>query len=321
MRLSELVEELKIATQANGRSERTVADYEQKSKPLVKFLGDPEIDTVTVRDLRRYVAHLRSRSARYQGHPNRDPIERGLAPTSVAGYVRVLRRLFNFALEEGLIDENPAKSIRVPKPERGEPKAIATQDFLRLLAAIDDSRVVGLRDRALLLLLADSAARVGGVVRLRLSDLDLEQQIAYLREKGGKGRCAFFSPLTRDALQAWLNVRPVDRGDRLFVNLGSRGNCSMTPQSVREVLRRLKRKAGVAGPVNPHSFRHAFAREYLSNGGDLASLADIMGHSDVRVTWMNYAIYRTEELKAKHAQLSPVARIDLTRPGSSGASR
>ena len=75
------------------------------------------------------------------------------------------------------------------------------------------------------------------------------------------------------------------------------------------MLRRLARKAGITGPVNPHSFRHGFAREYLLSGGDLATLADLLGHSDVQVTWQSYAIFRTSELQAKHDKHSPIAQM------------
>ena len=91
--------------------------------------------------------------------------------------------------------------------------------------------------------------------------------------------------------------------------MGSTGADHLTTQGVREILRRLKGKVDVSGPINPHAWRHAFAREYLQNGGDLASLADYLGHSDVSVTHQAYAIFRTEELKAKHARLSPVAQL------------
>ena len=76
------------------------------------------------------------------------------------------------------------------------------------------------------------------------------------------------------------------------------------------MLKRMKRKAGVKGPVNPHSFRHGFAREYLTNGGNLASLADTMGHSDVSVTWQAYAIFSPDELQKSHARFSPVAQME-----------
>ena len=72
----------------------------------------------------------------------------------------------------------------------------------------------------------------------------------------------------------------------------------------RQHSRRAKR-AGVIGPYGTHSFRHGFAKAYLLHGGDLGTLADIMGHSSVEVT-KNYGIFVLEELKEKHRQHSPM---------------
>lgn len=310
MRLSEAVDELLIATRVAGRSERTVQDYAEKAARLVDFLGDKEIDQVTLSDLRRFVDHLGRRTSRFQNHPKREEQSGGLSPASVAAYIRVVRRLFSFLHEDGLIDQNPAQKLKVPKPPRGKPKAISSADFQALLAAIDVNTVVGKRDRAVILLLADSGCRVGGLVGLEVEDIDLERCRMLLKEKGGKLRSGFFSDLTKRALVAWLEVRPDNRGNRLFVSLGTRSDAHLTDQGVREMLKRLKRKAGVKGPVNPHSFRHGFAREYLSNGGNLASLADTLGHSNVNVTWQAYAIFTTDELKAAHERYSPVACLE-----------
>lgn len=310
MQLSDAVKELLLATQANGRSEQTVADYDRKLRSLVEFLGDPDITAITPRDLRRYLTDLRGRTCRYDAHPNRRPVDGGLSTATLAAYGRALRRLFHFAETEGYVVENPARKVHVPKPGRGEPKGISVEDFAQLLRAIDSDSTIDRRNRALLLLLADSAARVGGIVRLKVSDVDVGLRQVHLREKGNKERPAFFSPVTGQAIKAWLEVRPLNQTQQLFLNLGNRGGDVLTEQGVREVLRRLKRKAGVKGPVNPHSFRHGFAREFLKNGGDLASLADIMGHSDVRVTWQAYAIFTMEELKAAHARYSPVVRLE-----------
>lgn len=319
MRLSQAVNDLVTAAIADGRSRRTVGDYQQKLQPLVDFLDDKPIEEVTTSDLRSYAAHLRTRSTRYDSHPNRNKLEGGLAQASVAGYLRVLRRLFRFAEAEGWIRENPAKAIRIPKPKRGEPKAISTQDFSSLLQAVQGDTVNERRNRAMLLLLADSAARVGGLVRIRLADLDLEQRTVYLVEKGEKGRYAFFSPLTGEAIKAWLAVRPAGVSDYLFVNLGARYGEPMSTQTVSEVLRRLKEKVGIQGAINPHSFRHGFAREFLKNGGNLASLADIMGHSDISVTWQAYAVFTVDELKAAHSRYSPVAHLERQAANGSAA--
>ena len=76
------------------------------------------------------------------------------------------------------------------------------------------------------------------------------------------------------------------------------------------MLRRYKRRAGLQGRVNPHAFRHAFAREYILNGGDLASLSDFMGHTQIAVTKQFYAVFLAEELRAKHDAFYPVSRLN-----------
>ena len=80
----------------------------------------------------------------------------------------------------------------------------------------------------------------------------------------------------------------------------------MNPNSVLQMLRRLAKRVGVIGRVNPHAFRHGFAREYLRAGGDLASVSDLLGHSQITVTKANYAVFLTEEHREKHEAYSPV---------------
>lgn len=109
-------------------------------------------------------------------------------------------------------------------------------------------------------------------------------------------------------IRAWLAVRPA-QASTLFCGLSNqRAATPLSMSGLQMILKRLKAKAGVTGRVNPHSFRHGFAREYLINGGDLATLAQIMGHSDVRVTASFYAIFTHRELQERHQQFSPIAK-------------
>lgn len=62
----------------------------------------------------------------------------------------------------------------------------------------------------------------------------------------------------------------------------------------------------MTGRTNPHSFRHGFAREWLKAGGDMATLAAIMGHSEPATTLRNYAIFTLDEAIEKHRQYSPM---------------
>lgn len=309
MLLSEAIEALAVATLADGRSERTAGDYRQKLNEMLTFVGDRDVNTITTDELRRFVVGLRTRSTRYAGHPARAELEGGLSQASIAGYIRALKRLFTWLVEEGVTTTDPARRIKTPKIARGEPKAYHAEDFPKLLAATAGDDPVQIRDRALLLFLADTGCRAGGAAGLRVADLDFENSTAKLMEKGSKIRRVPFSEPTATALRTWLVVRPQLDGNWLWVNMGRRGISHLTADGIGEVLRRIKKRAGIEGPCNPHSFRHGFAREYLLAGGDLGTLADLLGHSDVQVTWQHYAIFRTAELAAKHDKHSPVARM------------
>jgi site-specific recombinase XerD len=189
-------------------------------------------------------------------------------------------------------------------PKQKTPKAADMRDISRLFEVTEDD-ATGKRNRAMLAFLADTGCRAGGLVSLELSNLDMEEHRAILHEKGGRQRLVVFTNFTGNLLQQWLQVRPPT--PYVFVNL--RTYEPLTVNGLAQMLKRLRQRAGVVGRTNPHSFRHAFAREYLKAGGDLATLSRIMGHSDVATTAAHYAIFTQDELAARHEQLSPMTKI------------
>ena len=310
MKLQEAIERLLVATVADGRSPATGDQYRRRLAGLADFLGpDTDVASITAHDLRRYVASLRSRRRRWAHHAYREEVSGGLSPATIAGHVRAIKRLFNFLQADGIIADNAGKGLRTPRLPKGrEPKAVSLEDLLSLLAVTEGGEPAQLRDRALLLFLADTGARVGGLVGLGLADLDLESGTAWVIEKGSKRRAVYLSAMTCDALQAWLQVRP-EGSQAVFVRLIHGEGLPLQSQGVTQILRRLKKTAGVSGPCNPHAFRHAFAREYLRNGGDLATLSDLLGHTDIAVTALHYAVYLPSELQERHKRYSPIAQL------------
>ncbi len=299
MRLSEAIECLAIATRAEGRSPRTIKAYREKLGHLVRFLDDPTIEAVTVDDLRRFLAWQQ---------------DKGLSPFTIKTRTRAIKRLFNFLVAEGVIEENPAQRIKTPQPKRGEPKGIEWEDFTALLKTTEAGSVIDLRDRAVIFFLFDTGCRVGGLARLQVHNLDLERHRAVVTEKGDKVRLVFFQEPTARALTAWLDVRPQDRGPWLFTSYKGKHK-QLTISGVYHMLKDRGKLAGCTGPVNPHAFRHGFARFYLLSGGDLGTLADILGHSTVEVTKSYYGIFTVDELQRKHAQHSPIAKLEGCKNG------
>jgi len=308
VRLTEAIAALIQAIIADGRSPKTAETYRGHLRYLVDFLGDVEIETITVDQLRAYAVDLRQRGRRWSEHPHHDPKEGGLSPFTVASYVNHAKRLFNWLYEEGLLTNNPAARLKRANPPRHGPKGISTEDFKKLLRATAGQTLYDLRARALILFLADTGARRGGVERLKIDDLDLANMRALVTEKGERSRFVFFSPVTRDALKAWLDARP-NKGPWVFVALGPKGEERMTGDAIRTMLERLGKRAGCTGPINPHAFRHGFARDFILNGGGLSELADILGHKALETTREFYAIFQIGELQRVHRRFSPVARL------------
>ncbi len=310
MVLSEAIESLVEHTKAKHPYSRTADSYREKLAHLVAFLGDRPVDLITTKDLRRYMIDLATREVRYEDHPYRAKVHGVLSPATVATMFRAVKRLFNFLRDEGEITKNPACTVSVSRPAKGKiPKAIAFEDFQRLVDVTAGDDPANMRDQAIVLFLADTGCRLGGLVGLRLTDLDLARRVAIVTEKGDKTREVYIQDLTRQVLERWLSVRPAGESDRVFVQLHIHPGAVLRNEGVHQILRRLKARAGIEGPCNAHSFRHAFAREYLRDGGDLATLSDILGHSDITVTAMFYAIFLPSELQAKHDKHSPVNRL------------
>jgi integrase/recombinase XerD len=295
MLLSEAIERLAIATRANSRTQRTVQSYREKLGHLVRFLGDVEVESITTDDLRRYIVYMKD--------------ERQLSKFTVHTRAAAVRRLFNWLEQEGRMPHNPFDRIKLKTPKRTEPKSIEWDDFLALLKTTEGNSVLDIRDRAVLMFLADTGCRVGGLLGLKVDDLDLERRRAVVTEKCDKTRLVFFRETTARALAAWLEVRPQDKGAWLFVSF--KGKCEeLTISGVRHLLEGRGERAGCEGPVNAHAFRHGFARHFLLSGGDLGTLADLMGHSTVAVTKDYYGIFTADELAAKHERHSPIAQLE-----------
>jgi site-specific recombinase XerD len=313
MLLSEALNRFYKSLIADGAAASTVEWYTKRLKRLSAHLPDRELATVEADDLRDFVVGIRSRSERWADHPYRAVTEGGLSPSTVRGYVRAVKRFFNWLEEEGIIttSQNPAVRLKLPRRPHQAPKAIDVDDLRRLLAVARGDSVWQKRNYAILLFLADTGCRVGGLIGLKLGDVDLDRGVALVTEKGTKARFVMFTEPTGAALKAWLEVRPDVHSDYVFLSWHgcSNGGLALTVSGVNQMLGRLKRRAGVSGRVNPHSLRHGFARQYLLNGGDLASLSDLMGHTDVQVTKEFYSIFLNEELKQKHHKHSPVLSL------------
>lgn len=299
MNLRLALQKFLIAMTADGLKQTTLDWYAALLTPFIERHEPKSLTDVTTDDLRNYLVYLRSKDTRWEGDERERPGR--LSPDTISAHTRALHKFWSWAATEYQI-ANPMRSIKYPRKPPAKPKAISLEDVALLYAATGDD-VIGARNRAILALLIDTGCRAGGLVGLRLEDVDIERRRATVTEKGDKTRTIFFTQWTADVLKEWIDQRqPAAR--HLFYNAETFQ--PLTVSGLRGILKRLAKRAGVTGRVNPHSFRHCFAREYLKNGGNLATLSKEMGHRDTKTTIDHYTIYTDDEIAQSHEQHSPV---------------
>ncbi len=267
---------------------------------LVSELGDVKVCEITVNDLRNWRKAVFSRRIKYG---KQRPEEEGeLSPATKQGYIRALRRFYSWMTEEGLVENDLGKRLKLPPLPSQPPKAIEDDDLRAMLLAAQSSSP---RDLAIIYFLADTGCRCGGLCSLTMNRLHMNEQKAEVREKGrgghGKSRWVYFGADTHHALKTYLAERSNDKGDGVF--LGRQGTLSQS--GVYQIMERTAIKAGVEGRYNPHAFRHAAARNWLQSGGNLSVVSQLLGHSSVLVTSQFYARWADSELQSWHNKLTP----------------
>jgi integrase/recombinase XerD len=294
-----------IACEADGLSPASIKWYRSTLLAFAVYHGAEAVQDMTAAALRQYIVALRKREA-YRGAPQKPAQGRPLSVHSVNSHITALHAFWAWTSKEFSV-ANPMANIRRARPAAPEPKAIDARDFVKLFNTTAQGEVVGVRDRALLAFLMDTGVRLGGLVTLTLENLDLRNRRAVVTEKGNKRRVVVFTGITARFLTAWLFLRR-SNSDNVFTSvLAPYG--PLTASGVEQILKRLKAKARVTGRVNPHSFRHAFAREYLRAGGDIVTLARLLGHSDVNTTASAYAVFSQDELAELHEKYSPLKEM------------
>jgi integrase/recombinase XerC len=283
-----------------GLSPHTVAAYRRDVTQFLGFAARAGVaDPATVEPLllRRFLALQRTR---------------GLAAASIARKGAALRALFRFLARRGLVAEDPAAGLGVPRGPRRLPVVLKPGQVDRLLEVPRPGDPVGLRDRAILELLYATGIRVGELCGLRLGDVELATDTVRVLGKGARERVVPFGEPARAALLQYLaggrvamlpgGARPEDR-EALFFNRRGR---PMTQRDVRGMLERHRVASGAPAGTSPHTLRHSFATHLLEGGADLRAVQELLGHVALTTT-QTYTHVSNERLRRVYEQAHPRA--------------
>ena len=317
--LSQAIEGFLLEKQAQRLSPYTVKDYTVAFRKLQAFLGDPVFASITLDQMRQFMADL--------GKPHQPG---GIAPRPVMVLSKktmlnvhtALSALWTWAVTEGLTKRHLLHEIPRPRPEKRAVTPLTEQDVKTLLGACDRSkpydrpgkktsdhgRATGLRDRAIILLLLDTGIRASELSEMQIQQVDIKNKRIRVMGKGSKERLLPISPTTAKALWRYLSTErkdePVDQP--LFLTLVGR---AVTRTGLLQLLNSLGNRAGVPD-CHPHRFRHTFAVNFLRNGGNAYELQMSLGHSTLEMV-KTYLSLAEADLENAHKRASPVEKWRL----------
>jgi integrase/recombinase XerD len=233
----------------------------------------------------------------------------GLGPASQARLVSALRSFFRSLRMEKQVEEDPTELLESPRLGRKLPTFLAVEEIDAMIKAIDMSRPMAHRDRAILETLYGCGLRVSELCGLRLSKLHFDEGFIRVVGKGDKERLV---PIGPEAMKRIEHYREGERvhlpvkkqvEDILFLNF--RGG-QLSRVSVFNRVKALATLAGIRKTIGPHTFRHSFATHLVEGGADLRAVQEMLGHASITTTEI-YTHLDRDYLRSNIMQFHPRA--------------
>lgn len=224
---------------------------------------------------------------------------------TLLGRYKGLKAFFKWCVANGYMKANPIDAIQKPQLEKKLPKSISKQDAQTILDYVFDMpakyRFTRYRNRALLAVMIYGGLRIGEVLNLKLSAIDMENRVIAIHGgKGGKDRLVPISSKLHEYLAQYLNDSQRLKKTSVYLFTTLRGDGPVTTSGVKNVVNSVKKGTGIN--FSPHKLRHTFATLMLEGGCDLFSLQKMLGHSDIKTTtiYLSTSVAMLQEQIGKH---------------------
>jgi integrase/recombinase XerC len=259
-------------------SPHTLRNYEADLRELAAYFSPensepPALGEFDLLALREWLAHL---------------YEREQKPATIRRKLASLRGLFRYLSREHRISRDPARLLRLPKMPKSLPQvpnAEVTNALVDSAGRNDLEQPYPKRDRLLFEILYGCGLRISEAVGLNMDDIDQAERWLRVRGKGKKERQVPYGSKAGDAMAAYLSDRiPAgSAADSQALFLNHRGK-RISDRGARNIVRFYAAYVAGDSSIHPHTLRHAFATHLLSDGADLRSIQELLGHARLSTT-------------------------------------
>lgn len=281
-----------------GYSENTAESYKADLVEFLKFCreekdGIPSVGEVNHAFVRAYISDMQ---------------RRGCSRSTVARRLSSLRSFFRYLRRRGVVESDPTALVSSPKMQKKLPEFLELTEIEALLSVIDTSKIIGLRDVAIIELLYSTGMRIGELLALDIDDIDIENSVVKVKGKGKRERIIPIGNPAMIALKNYLLVRDKistkTQSNAVFLN-----ERRMRISDSTTIKRRIKKYASLANirkNITPHTFRHTFATHMLNAGADLRSVQELLGHAKLSTTQI-YTHVTADRLRKVYESAHPRA--------------
>ncbi len=272
-------------------SENTLSAYLTDLKEFSEFCFNHDIkslDKISEKHIRRFVIFLN---------------EKNLSKSSVARKLSALRRLFNFASRNEIINKSPLRKIPNPKVTRKLPDIINLDSFLEIYRLIDEDikNVDKLRDKAIFELLYGCALRVSELCGLNFYDIDFRKSNVRVLGKGSKVRIVPLGEKSSKVLKQYYDSISPSSSSPLFLKKNSE---RIDRFLVYNIVHKYLSKLTGMDKKSPHILRHSAATHMLDRDADIMAVKEILGHENLSTTQI-YTHVSVERLKKSYKKAHP----------------
>jgi site-specific recombinase XerD len=272
-----------------NRSRLTLRNYDHYLKRFVDFCAkqgvtDPEdVDLELIRSYRLFLNRMATNDKNLK--------------IITQNYHLIALRSFLKYLAKRDIKSLAAEKIELPKTPARTVEFLDIEEIERLIKATDEEKekITKLRDRAILEMLFSTGLRISELTSLKRDNLNLKRGEFSVRGKGDKMRLVFLAPGAIAHLEKYLKERE-DNSKALFVRHDAKESVEkqmesmsqslsgLTPRSIQRIIKKYAKLAGIMKKITPHTLRHSFATDLLTNGADIRAVQEMLGHASISTT-------------------------------------
>ena len=298
----------------NGdRKETTTVFYADIASYITKYFAGAVLQEITPIQIQAYLKFLRTDRERRTG--------KQLSPSYLRHHYGTLRNIFGYAEQNDFLTKNPMDRVPAPKKPKKPVDALTKEEAALFLTKLEDRP---LDFRCMMYILLTTGLRRGECVGLKWKDVDeknsilhVERGVAYTSKTGivvstpKTARSIRVIPLVPTTLRLLLELKAQRREEHPKTNLNEAfifhsDTDIFFPKDPNAVTRRVKRFMKNSGlpDLSPHDLRHSCATLLLSQGADIKSVQEILGHSDASTTLNFYVKSNIQQMKSATDKLS-----------------